>query len=404
MTLILGIETSCDETGVAIVRDGTHIVAHRVASQADLHRRYGGVFPEVAARQHVLTITPLLREVLEEAGVTLRDLDAIAVTRGPGLVGALLVGVNVAKGLAWSAGRPLLGINHLEGHIYSNWVRPPDAAPSWAPPPFPNLVLIVSGGHTELVLMEGHGVYRRLGGTLDDAAGEAFDKVARVLGLGYPGGPAIQRAAMDGDPHRFAFPNPRQPGFNFSFSGLKTAVLRQVQALERAAGVTTGMERKLVPVVEGVLDPQTVADLAASFQRTVVEGLVTAVVEAVEAFQVAHVCVCGGVAANALLREEVTRRSPVPVSVPPLFLCLDNGVMIAAAGHFAYLRGQRDGWDLDVEADLALPVRPLEASPPGREREAKPAQHEGHTAQGSRRGQRASPEEHTEVQASGEEN
>ena len=366
MTLILGIETSCDETGVAIVRDGEHIVAHRVASQAELHRRYGGVFPEVAARQHVLTITPLLQEVLAEAQVTLADLDAVAVTRGPGLVGSLLVGVNVAKGLAWSAGLPLIGINHLEGHIYSNWVRPPDAPSTWAPPPFPNLVLIVSGGHTELVLMEDHGVYRRLGGTLDDAAGEAFDKVARVLGLGYPGGPAIQRAAEQGDPERFSFPSPRQPGFDFSFSGLKTAVLRQVQALERQAGVSTGLERKLVPVAEGVLDEQTIADLAASFQRTVVEGLVDAMMDAVEAFQVSHVCVCGGVAANALLRQEAHRHLPVPVSIPPLFLCLDNGVMIAAAGHFAHQLGRHDGWDLDVEADLALPAEPLEKSPPGR--------------------------------------
>lgn len=359
MTLILGIETSCDETGVAVVRDGEHIVAHRVASQADLHRKYGGVFPEVAARQHVITILPLLREIMAEANLAWADLDAVAVTRGPGLVGSLLVGVNVAKGIAWSAGLPLIGVNHLEGHIYSNWIRPPDAPPEWTPPPLPTLVLIVSGGHTELVLMEDHGVYRRLGGTLDDAAGEAFDKVARLLGLGYPGGPAIQRAAETGDPFRFAFPNPRQPGFNFSFSGLKTAVLRQVQALEQAAGVSTGLERKLVPVAEGVLDAQTVADLAASFQRVVVQGLVDATLEAAQAFNASHICVCGGVAANALLRAEFARRAPVPVSIPPLFLCLDNGAMIAAAGYFLYRRGHRDGWDLDVEADLALPTTPV---------------------------------------------
>ncbi len=357
MSLILGIETSCDETGVAIVRDGEHIVAHRVASQADLHRKYGGVFPEVAARQHVVTILPLIREVLEEAGTPLNDLDAIAVTRGPGLVGSLLVGVNVAKGLAWASQRPLVGVNHLEGHIYSNWVRPPDAPADWSPPPLPTLVLIVSGGHTELVIMEDHGMYRRLGGTLDDAAGEAFDKVARVLGLGYPGGPAIQRVAQQGDPTRFSFPSPRQPGFNFSFSGLKTAVLRQVQALERAAGVTTGMERKMIPVAEGVLDEQTTADLAASFQEAVVRGLVDATVEAVEAHGISHVCVCGGVAANLRLREEMKRRSPVPVSVPPLFLCLDNGVMIAAAGHYALQRGDVAGWDMDVDASLGLPTR-----------------------------------------------
>ncbi len=356
MTRILGIETSCDETGIAIVRDGEDILAHRVASQADLHRKYGGVFPEVAARQHVLTILPLVQEVLEEAQVRLDDLDAVAVTRGPGLVGSLLVGVNVAKGLAWAAGRPLIGVNHLEGHIYSNWVRPPDAGEDWRPPPLPALVLIVSGGHTELVIMEDHGVYRRLGGTLDDAAGEAFDKVARVLGLGYPGGPAIQRAAEGGDPARFSFPSPRQPGFDFSFSGLKTAVLRQVQALERAAGVETDLGRKLVPVTEGVLDAQTVADLAASFQEAVVSGLVDATVEAVSAFGISHVCVCGGVAANKRLREEMLRRSPVPVSIPPLFLCVDNGVMIAAAAHFAFLRGEIAGWDLDVDASLSLPT------------------------------------------------
>ncbi len=355
MSLLLGIETSCDETGVAVVRDGRDIVAHRVASQVDLHRKYGGVFPEVAARQHILSIVPLVQEVLDAAGVSLRDLDGIAVTRGPGLVGSLLVGVNVAKALAWGAGVPLVGVNHLEGHIYSNWVRPPDADASWRPPPFPTLVLIVSGGHTELVIMEDHGVYRRLGGTLDDAAGEAFDKVARVLGLGYPGGPAIQKAAEQGDPERFSFPRPRQPNFNFSFSGLKTAVLRQVQALERSAGVETGLDRKMVPVGERVLDDQTIADLAASFQKAVVDGLVESTREAVEQFGISHVCVCGGVAANALLRSEMRSRLPVPVSIPPLFLCMDNGVMIAAAGHFLLMRGERASWDLDVDASLMLP-------------------------------------------------
>ncbi len=356
MTYILGIETSCDETGIAIVEDGEHIIAHRVASQVELHRRYGGVFPEVAARQHILTIYPLLEEVFQEAGMTPKDLDAVAVTRGPGLVGSLLVGVNVAKGLAWAARRPLIGVNHLEGHIYSTWVRPPDADASWRPPDFPTVVLIVSGGHTELVLMEDHGRYLRLGGTLDDAAGEAFDKVARVLGLGYPGGPAIQKAAERGDPTRFSFPSPRQPGFDFSFSGLKTAVLRQVQALERAAGVRTGPERRMVPVQEGVLDPRTVADLAASFQKAVVDALVQATREAVERTAAVHVCVCGGVAANALLRREMRAHIPVPVSIPPLFLCMDNGVMIAAAGYYARRRGVHHGWDLDVDASLTLPT------------------------------------------------
>ncbi len=354
MTYILGIETSCDETGIAIVQEGRDIVAYRLASQAELHRKYGGVFPEVAARQHVITIVPLIEEVLAEAKIPLQALDAVAVTRGPGLIGSLLVGVNVAKGLAWGARRPLIGVNHLEGHIHSNWVRPPDAGEDWQPPPLPTLVLIVSGGHTELVHMEDHGVYRRLGETLDDAAGEAFDKVARVLGLGYPGGPAIEQVARQGDPHRFPFPTPRQSEFDFSFSGLKTAVLRQVQKLERAAGIHTGPERRMVAMPGQVLDPQTVADLAASFQHTVIEGLVEATRQAVEATGASHVCVCGGVAANASLRREMQARMPVSVSIPPPFLCMDNGVMIAAAGHFAFLQGRRDGWDMDVEADLDL--------------------------------------------------
>ncbi|NPA91607.1 MAG: tRNA (adenosine(37)-N6)-threonylcarbamoyltransferase complex transferase subunit TsaD [Chloroflexi bacterium] len=354
---ILGIETSCDETGVAIVKDGHTIVAHRVASQAELHSRYGGVFPEVAARQHVLTILPLIRDVLDEAGAQVQDMDAIAVTYGPGLVGSLLVGVNVAKGLAWAAQRPLIPVNHLEGHIYSNWVRPPDAGEDWQPPPFPTLVLIVSGGHTELVLMRDHGLYQRLGGTLDDAAGEAFDKVARVLGLGYPGGPAIQKAAERGDPHRFSFPSPRQPGFNFSFSGLKTAVLRQVQMLEREAGIRTDLKRRMVPVGASALDPQTIADLAAAFQKAVVDGLVQATRDAVEATGARHVCVCGGVAANALLRREMKAHMPVPVSIPPLFLCMDNGVMIASAGYYTWQRGIQAGWDLDVDASLMLPTQ-----------------------------------------------
>jgi N6-L-threonylcarbamoyladenine synthase len=231
---ILAIETSCDETSVAIVRDGRHIVTNAIASQIDLHQRYGGVVPELASRQHIVTIIPVLEEALTRAGMTWVNLDAVAVTRGPGLSPALLVGVNAAKAIAFARTKPLVAVNHIEGHIYSNWLIP-DNIPAGDPippePRFPALCLVVSGGHTELVLMTGHGQYRLLGKTIDDAAGEAFDKAARILGLGYPGGPAIQKAAQGGDPDRFQFPRAWLKGTNdFSFSGLKTALLRKVQS------------------------------------------------------------------------------------------------------------------------------------------------------------------------------
>ncbi len=230
---ILAIETSCDETAVAIVRDGRHIASNVVASQIALHSKYGGVVPELASRQHVVTIVPVLEEALSRAGATWAAIDAIAVTKGPGLAPALLVGINVAKAIAFARMKPLVAVNHMEGHIYSNWLVPEgDAAAgkSVAEPVFPVLCLVVSGGHTELVLMTGHGEYRLLGKTVDDAAGEAFDKAARILGLGYPGGPAIQKAAEGGDPGRFSFPRSRLKGeYDFSFSGVKTALLRKVQ-------------------------------------------------------------------------------------------------------------------------------------------------------------------------------
>ncbi|MEP6775292.1 MAG: tRNA (adenosine(37)-N6)-threonylcarbamoyltransferase complex transferase subunit TsaD [Chloroflexota bacterium] len=231
---ILAIETSCDETSVSIVRDGRHIVTNVIASQIDLHQRYGGVVPELASRQHVVTIIPVLEEALNRAGMTWVNLDAVAVTRGPGLSPALLVGVNAAKAIAFARSKPLVVVNHIEGHVYSNWLIPENLAPDDpipAEPRFPALCLVVSGGHTELILMTGHGQYRLLGKTIDDAAGEAFDKAARILGLGYPGGPAIQQAALGGDPNRFQFPRAWLKGTNdFSFSGLKTALLRKVQS------------------------------------------------------------------------------------------------------------------------------------------------------------------------------
>jgi N6-L-threonylcarbamoyladenine synthase len=230
---ILAVETSCDETSIAVVRDGRHILSNVIASQIDLHRKYGGVVPELASRQHVLTVIPVLEEALQRARFSWVNIDAIAVTRGPGLSPALLVGVNAAKGMAFARQKPLLAVNHIEGHVYSNWLIPEEAAAAGTPPPepkFPALCLIVSGGHTELVLMTGHGHYKLLGKTIDDAAGEAFDKAARILGLGYPGGPAIQKAAEEGNPARFPFPRAWLKGtYDFSFSGLKTALLRKVQ-------------------------------------------------------------------------------------------------------------------------------------------------------------------------------
>lgn len=363
---ILAIETSCDETAAAVVADGRHILSNRVASQIELHRRFGGVYPEVASRQHVLAIQTVVEEALADASVAhVRELDAIAVTHGPGLAGSLLVGVNLAKGLAFASGLPLIPVNHLEGHIYSNWLYPDcshgvESSTSEdgngrtqrggsAFDQFPALLLIVSGGHTELVLMEGHCRYRLLGATLDDAAGEAFDKVARLLELGYPGGPAIQAAAESGDAGRFHLPRPltrpgrrteRQPDakasllptvlpvqgehrFNFSFSGLKTAVLNLMRQLERE-----GTETR---------QRQTAADIAAAFQMAVVDVLVGKTADAAVEFGVKQVCICGGVSANGLLRraaEQHFAKIGLPLHCPPLFLCTDNAAMIGAAAYY----------------------------------------------------------------------
>ena len=372
---ILAIETSCDETAAAVVADGRHILSNRVASQIELHRRFGGVYPEVASRQHVLAIQTVVEDALADASVAhVRELDAIAVTNGPGLAGSLLVGVNLAKGLAFASGLPLVPVNHLEGHIYSNWLCT-DSSPVAESPTsgdsngrrcgfapdialkqrsgsaselFPALILIVSGGHTELVLMEDHCRYRLLGATLDDAAGEAFDKVARLLELGYPGGPAIQAAAETGDARRFHLPRPltrpgrraeRQPDaqasplpailpvrgehrFNFSFSGLKTAVLNLMRQLER-----DGTEAR---------QPQTVVDIAAAFQMAVVDVLVGKTADAATEFAVKQVCICGGVSANGLLRrtaEQHFAEMGLPLRCPPLYLCTDNAAMIGAAAY-----------------------------------------------------------------------
>jgi N6-L-threonylcarbamoyladenine synthase len=350
MTLILGIETSCDETAAAVVADGRIIHSNIVASQVEIHRRYGGVFPEIASRQHVLSIVPVIEEALAEADVVWDDLAAVAVTYGPGLAGSLLVGVNAAKGLAWGRGLPLLGINHIEAHIYGSWLV--DAPP----PEFPLVCLVVSGGHTELILMTGHGQYQRLGGTLDDAAGEAFDKVARLLGLSYPGGPAIQEAARAGSPSAFALPRAWLPDtYDFSFSGLKTAVLRIVQKYQPHGGTRTANRPRTVssqtPPVVRVLP---VANLAASFQAAVVEVLVEKTCRAAEEFGAGMVLLAGGVAANEQLRSEIGQRSPVRVRYPPLKLCTDNAAIVASAAFFQFETGVRADWDLDVVPGLRL--------------------------------------------------
>jgi N6-L-threonylcarbamoyladenine synthase len=350
MTLILGIETSCDETAAAVVENGRVIRSNVVASQIEIHRRYGGVFPEVASRQHVLSILPVIEEALSDANVGWDDLAAVAVTYGPGLAGSLLVGVNAAKGLAWGRGLPLIGVNHIEAHIYGNWLL------EEAPPEFPLVCLVVSGGHTELILMRNHGQYQRLGGTLDDAAGEAFDKVGRMLGLPYPGGPAIQEAARAGTPTAYQLPRAWLPGtHDFSFSGLKTAVLRIAQKYQPRSDDRPATKPRVIssqtPPLMRVLP---VANLAASFQMAVVEVLVEKTCRAAEEYEARAVLLAGGVAANALLRTQITERSTVPVRYPPLQLCTDNAAIVASNAFFRFTRGDRAGWDLDVVPSLRL--------------------------------------------------
>lgn len=347
MTRILGFETSCDETAVAIVRDGAEIEANVIASQTELHARYGGVMPEQASRAHLRAIVPALDEAFLRANADWDAIDAIAVTHGPGLAGALLVGVNVAKGLALVRRKPLLGINHLEGHVYANWLNPSSEYTASLPETgregaggsevrFPLIGLIVSGGHTDLVLADDHGRYRRLGRTRDDAAGEAFDKVARMLGLGFPGGPLIERAALNGDPDRFKFPRAwlEDGSWDFSFSGLKTAVLHEVQRFS-----------------DGELP---VEDLAASFQTAVVDVLATKAAHAAQQFGASRLALGGGVAANRTLLRTVEERAQAPVLCPPPRLCTDNAAMIAAAAYFRFRAGERSNLALDVEPNLPI--------------------------------------------------
>lgn len=329
---ILGIETSCDETAAAVVEDGTKILSNVISSQVEIHSRYGGIVPEVASRQHLLSIIPIVEKALSDAKVSVKDISAIAVTNGPGLAGSLLVGVNLAKALALAWGLPLVGVNHLEAHIYANWL-------GHDKPEFPLISLIVSGGHTELVLLKGHGEITRLGRTRDDAAGEAFDKVARALGLGYPGGPVIEKVTKDVTPtHRL----PRawlRGSDDFSFSGIKTAVVRLV-------------EESKIPISSS--PSPIVLDIAASFQEAVVDVLVTKTVAAAHKYGVNQILLAGGVAANKLLRETIVARSAIPVLIPAPILCTDNAAMVASCGYFRLLQGKVAGWDLDVVPGVSL--------------------------------------------------
>ncbi|ACZ62320.1 tRNA (adenosine(37)-N6)-threonylcarbamoyltransferase complex transferase subunit TsaD [Dehalococcoides mccartyi] len=322
---ILGIESSCDETAASVVEDGVNILSNRVSSQIDIHSRYGGVVPEVASRQHLLSILPVISDALKEAGIGFDEISAIAVTNGPGLAGSLIVGVNAAKSIAAARRIPLIAVNHLHGHIYANWL-------SGKVPEFPCLCLTVSGGHTDLVLMRGHGQYELLGHTRDDAAGEAFDKAARILGLSYPGGPAIDRASQDGQAV-LDLPRSWIPGsHDFSFSGLKTALLRLVENGEVCS----------------------VNDAAASFQKAVVDVLVTKTINCAREYNVKQILMAGGVAANNLLRKQLCEQSPLTVSIPPIGLCTDNAAVIASCGYFRFISGSQDGLDMDVLPALSV--------------------------------------------------
>ena len=344
---ILGIETSCDETAVGIVEDGRLLQANVISSQVELHAQYGGVVPEVASRQHIRDMVPTLDKSLADAGISLEDVDVVAATFGPGLAGSLITGLNTAKALSFAMGVPLVGVNHLEGHIYASWLIQGMDSPSESPG-FPLACLIASGGHTDLILMEDHGIYKLVGRTRDDAAGEAFDKAARILGLGFPGGPEIQRVSQGASGTEFpALPRAwMKDTLDFSFSGVKTALLHLAQS------------RGVYPAGSGGLDQaqqaHLVQEMAAIFQESLVDVMVVKLIEMANQYRAKGIVLGGGVAANARLREVVAQRSTLPVIIPPPVLCTDNGAMIAACAYFQVQRGEQFGLELDI--DPALPL------------------------------------------------
>ncbi len=338
--LTLGIETSCDETAAAVVRGGQEILSNIVASQEEMHANFGGIVPEVASRRHAELITAVVQRAFDESGVDWPDLHLLAVTRGPGLVGSLLVGVSAAKGYALATGLPLVGINHIAGHITSSFLLAGDDHQP-APLEFPALALIASGGHSDLAIVDGLGEYQLVGFTRDDAAGEALDKAARLIGLGYPGGPAIERAAKKGDPAAVDLPRPdTKEGFEFSFAGLKTALVRVLEP--------GGVEES----------EYLVADLAASFQQAVVDCLVRETIAAATHYRARRIIVAGGVAANRTLRQEMcdaARERGIDAYFPPIWLCTDNASMVAAAGHYQAALNGPDDLTMEVDSALQLP-------------------------------------------------
>ena len=336
-TLILAIESSCDETAASVVKNGRTILSNVISSQIELHKLYGGVVPEIASRKHIEKINQVIEEALSEAGVTLDDLDAIGVTYGPGLVGALLVGVAEAKAIAYSKKLPLVGVHHIEGHVSANYIEHPDLEP-------PFLCLIVSGGHTHLVIVKDYGEFEILGRTRDDAAGEAFDKVARAIGLGYPGGPKIDKLSKEGNPHAIVFPKAKIDGapYDFSFSGVKSAVLNFINQNK--------MQGKEIHA----------ADLAASFQQSVVDVLVEHTMLAAKDYQMDKVAIAGGVASNGTLRQamkEACEKNGLKFYHPSPIFCTDNAAMIGVAAYYEYKKGTRHGWDLNAVPNLKLGER-----------------------------------------------
>jgi N6-L-threonylcarbamoyladenine synthase len=348
--LVLAIESSCDETGIALVEDGRRIVSNVVASQVALHAATGGIVPEVAARAHLRWIVPVLDEAWAAAGAGWDDVDAVAVTYGPGLAGSLLVGINFAKSLAYVHRKPLVGVNHLEGHVYAGWLLDPGEEDR-PDPAFPLVALVVSGGHTFLVEMRDHLTYRLLGQTVDDAAGEAFDKVGRLLGLGYPGGPAIMAAAAGAKDRRVSFPRAwLGDSYDFSFSGLKTAARRIVAAARAEEGLPA--DDPSVPLSE-----RATAELAHGFQESVVDVLATKTIRAAEATGARSIVLGGGVAANRVLRDRIADQAAargLPLVIPRPGLCTDNGAMIGAAGARRFAAGERAGFSLDARPSLPL--------------------------------------------------